>query len=158
MRARRSVAVAALVVAGATLGACARVGPHSASDGPTRAPSAPPTPSAPPGAITPPTPSRSSPDALPTRVTPTPKPVPAKSACTASHLAVTQLPGGEGAAGTIAVTIRLTNTGSTACTLRGYPSFTLTGGGRTLPAQVIHGNLGGPFDTPVTTVTLAPGD
>ena len=69
-----------------------------------------------------------------------------------------QLPGGEGAAGTIAVTIRLTNTGSAACTLRGYPSFTLTGGGRTLPADLIHGNLGGPFDTPVTTVTLAPVD
>lgn len=93
------------------------------------------------------------------RVSPTPKPLaPAQSTCSASHVAVKQLPGGDGAAGTIAVTIRVTNVGSEACMLRGYPSFTLAGGGRTLPAEVTHGNLDGPFDAPVTTVTLAPGD
>jgi len=49
------------------------------------------------------------------------------------------------------------NTGSTPCTLSGYPTVTLTSGGRPLGFQYVHG--GGPYVTrkPPVVVSLRPG-
>jgi hypothetical protein len=83
--------------------------------------------------------------------------------CPATALTLAQRPGNDGAAGTIVVTVLVTNRSARACTLRGYPVFTLTAHSASLsrdidePVTLRHGELGGPFAKPVTTVTLAPG-
>lgn len=76
-------------------------------------------------------------------------------ACPASALTLAQVPGDDGAAGTIVVRVRVTNTSSRACTVRGYPAFNLNVL-LTVPMTIEHGGLGGPFASPVTTVRLAP--
>jgi Protein of unknown function (DUF4232) len=73
-------------------------------------------------------------------------------------LAVVQLAGDDGAAGTIVVRVQVTNGGAGACTISGYPDFTLTvGAGPVRSVTLVHGQLGGPFAAPATTLTLTPG-
>ncbi|MEP6481909.1 MAG: DUF4232 domain-containing protein [Rhodoglobus sp.] len=76
-----------------------------------------------------PTPSASTPSPTPTP-TPTQTAAPAVSSCAADSLAVKR-GGSDGAAGSTYVTFTFTNSGSTACTLAGYPtmSFVDPGGG-----------------------------
>jgi hypothetical protein len=68
---------------------------------------------------------------------------------------------GSGAAGTIEMSVNLTNHGSSVCTLFGYPGMQLLdGSGNKLPTNVVRG--GGPqfpvaaANQPPTTVTVAP--
>jgi hypothetical protein len=61
-----------------------------------------------------------------------------------------------GAAGTIAVGVSLKNTGTTACTLRGYASLRLANARGQLPTTVTHGGLQ-PFKTTPKTVLVQPG-
>ncbi len=69
---------------------------------------------------------------------------------------------GDGAAGTIYQTVNFTNTGTTTCTLKGYPGMQLYGsGGATIPTTVVRGlgaNSGGTpaAAAPPALVTLAP--
>jgi hypothetical protein len=56
--------------------------------------------------------------------------------CTASDLTLAQLPGSDGAAGTVIIAVALTNKSAETCSMTGYPSFTATsdasgGGGPT---------------------------
>jgi hypothetical protein len=87
------------------------------------------------------------------------------AACTSTGFTLKQVPGGNGAAGTIVVAISITNSGGSTCVLNGYPDFTLTG--RTTgsstdkpePVTIKPGHLGGlpAFGHIPTTVTVAPG-
>jgi hypothetical protein len=63
--------------------------------------------------------------------------------------------GSSGAAGTIELTISLTDTSASECTMRGYPGMLLLGsGGSALPTTIVRGG-GLTFErVPVTTVTL----
>jgi hypothetical protein len=79
-----------------------------------------------------------------------------------SDLAVSQLPGDSGAAGTIAIAIQVKNTSSHKCTVKGYPAFTLSdheGSSDTdEPVQLSHGAyVTGAFGAPVKTITVSPG-
>lgn len=84
--------------------------------------------------------------------------------CTTGDVSLNQQPGDSGAAGTIVVAIRVTNSSTHTCTLRGYPDFTLTAHSVSLskdidePVTLSHGVFAGPvFGAKVVTVTLAPG-
>jgi hypothetical protein len=59
-------------------------------------------------------------------LTPTTTPTPILQACTSNHLAAT-VDDGEGAAGTEFNQLILTNTGTTQCTLQGYPGLAFVG-------------------------------
>src|SRR5262245_37290526 len=85
---------------------------------------------APPGAGTPP-----AQPAPPTATThPAGPPPPAgPRPCTATNLAVSQLPGDSGAGPQDAVEFAVVDTGSATCTLHGYPTFTLT-----VPSASMH--------------------
>ena len=72
------------------------------------------------------------------------------SPCTANDFALAQLPGGDAASGTVIVAIGLTSKSGRACVLNGYPDFTLSGGGHTLPVTIQHGGL------PVPPINAAP--
>jgi hypothetical protein len=81
----------------------------------------------------------------------------AGNACDASDLTLAQLPGGDAASGTVIVAIGLTNTSAKACTLNGYPVFTLTGGGHALPVTIQHGGMPvPPVNAPAQPVTVNP--
>jgi hypothetical protein len=77
----------------------------------------------------------------------------AAAPCTTSGLGVA-LGGSQGTAGSIIVTVTFTNSGSSSCTLSGYPGVSLTAGSP--PAQVGAAAVRD-GSVPVTTVTLAPG-
>jgi hypothetical protein len=78
-------------------------------------------------------------------------------ACTAGDLTLGQMPGGDAAGGTVVVVIGLTNKSSHACSVNGYPDFTLTGSGGNQPITIEHSGLGIPaLNTPPTPVTLSP--
>jgi hypothetical protein len=83
-------------------------------------------------------------------------------ACSANALSLAQLPGQDGAAGTIVVKIRITNVSGRACVLGGYPNFRLTAPSASMGTDVnetislVDGGLGGPFATPPASLTLAP--
>lgn len=80
--------------------------------------------------------------------------------CQPGQLSVTST-AGSAAAGTISLQIRMTNTSSATCTLRGYPGMQLLDAqGNPLPTNVVRG--GATFPNPkaqagVVEVTLAPG-
>lgn len=76
------------------------------------------------------------------------------SSCTSSNLAASIAEGDGGAAGTIGITLVLTNKGSASCTLQGWPGVSLVGGGT--GTQI---GAAAKFDrtTPHGTVTLASG-
>ncbi len=78
----------------------------------------------------------------------TPMAGPAACLASALHPAVVST---SGAAGTIGLTISLTNAGSTACTLRGFPGVSLVHAGVQVGAAATRDSAG------VTTVTLPPG-
>jgi hypothetical protein len=73
--------------------------------------------------------------------------------CATSDLTVT-LGGSQGAAGSIYQTIDFTNSGSSECTLYGYPGVSLQGG---TPAAQIGAAAARSTTTPASLVTLAPG-
>ena len=79
------------------------------------------------------------------------------AACSASHLSATQTGSGAGMSQPFSV-ITVTNTGSSTCSLNGYP--TLTGAWTRSGRQSIHvkdGNLGNMSDPGPSHVSLAPG-
>jgi Protein of unknown function (DUF4232) len=81
----------------------------------------------------------------------------APAACAASDLALAQLPGGEGAAGTVIVSIGLTNRSGRACSLNGYPEFTLAGSAGDQQVAIEHDGLGmATFQAKPSPVTAAP--
>jgi hypothetical protein len=80
--------------------------------------------------------------------------------CTSTALKLAPVPGSEnGAAGSTYVQIALTNTSKAACTVKGYPAFTLTKPGDVdVPVTIDHPtNLVSPFGGAPATVTLQPG-
>ena len=80
---------------------------------------------------------------------------PVGRACAAADLTLAQLPGGDAAGGTVIAPIGLTNKSGRACSLNGYPEFTLTGAGNNLPLAIQHGGINMPtFTAPPTAVTL----
>lgn len=78
----------------------------------------------------------------------------ASNTCSTSELAGSIGPGGGGAAGSVEVSIALENTGSSSCTLQGWPgvSFVGDGNGTQIGAAAVLDR-----DVPHGTVTLAPG-
>ncbi len=98
--------------------------------------------------------------APPTTTTTTTVPVQTSTLCQPSelHLAIA---GQTGAAGTLTVTVGLTNTSSATCTMQGYPGMQLLGSaGTSLPTTVVRGQ--GHFPNPAANaapapVSLAPG-
>ncbi|ROQ37164.1 uncharacterized protein DUF4232 [Frondihabitans sp. PhB188] len=100
-----------------------------------------------------PTPSESV-SATPTKTTPAGGGGTTVSSCTSSNLAASIAEGDGGAAGTIGITLVLTNKGSASCTLQGWPGVSLVGGGT--GTQI---GAAAKFDrtTPHGTVTLASG-
>ncbi len=104
----------------------------------------------------------SSPASVSASASPSAAPAPASPSLDAgprpcAALAVAQLPGDDGAAGTIVVRIQVTNGGTGPCTISGYPDFTLTVHSAAHPVTLVRGQLGGPFAAPATTLTVAPG-
>jgi Protein of unknown function (DUF4232) len=83
------------------------------------------------------------------------------STCKSTQL-VASVGQGNGGAGTIYQTINFTNTGTTPCTLMGYPGMQLySSGGATIPTTVVRGLGANPGTTPAAgaapaLVTLAP--
>jgi hypothetical protein len=78
-------------------------------------------------------------------------------ACTASDLTLAQMPGGDAAGGTVVVAIGLTNKSGHACSVNGYPDFTLTGSTGNQPVTIEHSGLGIPaLNAPPVPVTLNP--
>jgi Protein of unknown function (DUF4232) len=76
----------------------------------------------------------------------------AAAACRTSSLRVASAPGSGGAAGSFYFDLTFTNTGSSACTLYGYPGVSFTTAGHSqlgLPAQRVT--------SPAQLVTLSPG-
>jgi hypothetical protein len=140
----------------AALAAC------TAKAGPSATPPSPPGPSAAQGLGAQPSPSPSV-SASPSHPAPATTTAAAVGPCTASGLSLVQLPGDNGAAGTIVIAIQLTNTSGHRCTISGYPDFTVTFHSASMssdinePVALQHGNLPGTaFNDPVTTVTLDP--
>jgi hypothetical protein len=84
----------------------------------------------------------------------------AGAAVVAAPCAATQLVGkvrqSSGAAGTIALSIRVRNVSNATCSIRGFPLLKLRNNTRQIPTLVRHGGLA-ILDRPVQTVTLAPG-
>jgi hypothetical protein len=85
------------------------------------------------------------------------------AACTHNDLSLAQLPGSDGAGGTVIVAIGLHNISSHACTLEGYPSFTLVGrtagstGDTEEPVTVQRGGPGPPgFALPARQTVVPP--
>jgi hypothetical protein len=77
--------------------------------------------------------------------------------CAAADLALAQLPGGEGASGTVLVSIGLTNRSGRACSINGYPAFTLAGSAGDQPVAIEHDGLGMPtFQMAPSPVTVNP--
>lgn len=74
--------------------------------------------------------------------------------CAASSLAASIEPGSGGAAGSVIVHLALRNTGSTACTLQGWPGVSFVGGGN---GTQIGAAAAQEKSSPHPTVTLAPG-
>ncbi len=74
--------------------------------------------------------------------------------CAASSLAASIEPGSGGAAGSVIVHLALRNTGSTACTLQGWPGVSFVGGGN---GTQIGAAATQEKSSPHPTVTLAPG-
>jgi Protein of unknown function (DUF4232) len=104
-----------------------------------------------------------SPSVSPSQPAPATTTAAAVGPCTASGLSLVQLPGDNGAAGTIVIAIQLTNTSGHRCTISGYPDFTVTFHSASMssdinePVALQHGNLPGTaFNDPVTSVTLDP--
>jgi len=147
---RGMVVAGCAVLAAAALAGC-RVGGSGAGAVGGGTPATPSVPGAPSTPATPAAPGGGGPSGVPVGLL----------ACRAAALRLVQLPGGDGAMGTMAVRIEVTNTSVRACTLRGYPAFRLTvhTAGRDVPQPVVprHGSLGGPFAARVSTVRLAPG-
>lgn len=74
--------------------------------------------------------------------------------CAAGDLAASIQPGSGGAAGSVVVHLALQNTGSTSCTLQGWPGVSFVGGGNgTQIGAAATQDKGSPHPT----VTLAPG-
>ncbi|HEY8280859.1 MAG TPA: DUF4232 domain-containing protein [Leifsonia sp.] len=88
------------------------------------------------------------------RPTGTSTPQPVQGQCDTSDLSGSITSGGGGAAGSVAVTLVLTNTGAKACTLQGWPgvSFVGDGNGTQLGAAAEQDTT-----APHPTVSLAPG-
>ncbi|MBF4606515.1 DUF4232 domain-containing protein [Curtobacterium sp. VKM Ac-1393] len=78
----------------------------------------------------------------------------AGSRCAASSLAASIEPGSGGAAGSVIVHLALRNTGSTTCTLQGWPGVSFVGGGN---GTQIGAAATQEKSSPHPTVTLAPG-
>ena len=76
--------------------------------------------------------------------------------CSGSHL-TGRVAGSSGAAGTIALSIRLRNVSNQSCTMRGYPRLRIVNGTSRLPTRVTHGGLS-ILNRPVQTVRLDPGE
>jgi hypothetical protein len=78
-------------------------------------------------------------------------------ACVAGDLTLAQLPGGDAAGGTVVVPIGLTNKSGRACSVNGYPDFTLAGTSGGQPAVIEHNGIGIPaFNAPPAPVMLNP--
>ncbi len=81
------------------------------------------------------------------------------SAAGCNHISATSGQG-QGAAGTITGTVTVTNTGSTPCTVNGYPILALfSGSGAPLTVTVVNGltvSISPPADGAPAAVTLAP--
>jgi hypothetical protein len=75
--------------------------------------------------------------------------------CSGSHL-TGRVAGSSGAAGTIALAIRLRNVSNRACTMTGYPRLRILEGTTRLPTRVTRGGLAF-LERPVRRVRLAPG-
>ncbi len=93
-----------------------------------------------------------------TSVTPAPSTTSTSTAVVACSR-VTASPGQtQGAAGTVIGTITLTEVGSAACTVLGYPSLArFSASGAPVPVTVVHGltvNLSGPAVQPPSSVTM----
>ncbi|WJY00959.1 DUF4232 domain-containing protein [Curtobacterium sp. 458] len=101
--------------------------------------------------------------------TPTPSSTPSSSAsgssgtgsssggvarCAASSLSLTEQPGSGGAAGSTIIHLAFTNTGSSTCTLQGWPGVSFVGGG---DGQQIGAAASLDRSSPHPTVTLRPG-
>lgn len=85
----------------------------------------------------------------------------ALATCLATQLSLQPHQGG-GAAGTISLTVSMTNTSSTTCTLEGYPGMQLLSAqGTPIPTTVVRGGLAGDLSAegakPPSLVTLSPG-
>jgi Protein of unknown function (DUF4232) len=79
--------------------------------------------------------------------------------CQATQLAITQA-ASSGAAGHIAIALRLHNISMRSCTLKGFATIVLLDGARRPLLTVLRWGTGGffnPFNRPVRLVTLAPG-
>lgn len=119
--------------------------------GGTGSPAAGPTSGAPPvGSATAAGPTDGAPDSAPPSVVGDSTPQPA-GACSAPALTIAEA-GREGAAGSVFVTLRLTNTSGTPCTVTGYPTLELLDD-QGLPLATSNIKDGGPGET----VTLAQG-
>jgi hypothetical protein len=83
----------------------------------------------------------------------------AAAAAGCNHISATSGQG-QGAAGTITGTVTVTNTGSTPCTVNGYPNLALfSGSGAPLTVTVVNGltvSISPPADGAPAAVTLAP--
>jgi hypothetical protein len=67
------------------------------------------------------------------------------------------MPGGDAAGGTVVVAIGVTNKSRRACSVNGYPDFTLAGSGGQQPVTIEHSGLGIPaLNAPPAPVTLNP--
>jgi hypothetical protein len=78
-------------------------------------------------------------------------------ACAAGDLTLAQLPDGDAAGGNVVVAISLTNKSSRACSVNGYPDFTLAGTSGSQPITIEHNGFGMPaFSAPPAPVTLSP--
>jgi Protein of unknown function (DUF4232) len=62
--------------------------------------------------------------------------------CAGADLSLAQLPGDSGAGGTVVTAIAVNNRGSHACTIAGYPEFTLTGPAGSPTPAILHGGSG----------------
>jgi hypothetical protein len=76
--------------------------------------------------------------------------------CQAGQLTVA-VAGSSGAAGTIELTVSMTNASGATCGLSGYPGLLLLAGSTPLPTSVQRGGGLSFENLPVTSVTLAPG-
>jgi Protein of unknown function (DUF4232) len=142
--------IAGFAVLGATVllaAACASSSPPAASAGSSGSPSAPASSATASGSSAPGSPAA-------------PSTSPAASAhvagvpsCATSNLTVS-LGTSQGTAGSIVQTIEFTNSGSSNCTLYGYPGVSLQGG---TPAVQIGAAAARSTTTPASVVTLAPG-
>jgi hypothetical protein len=97
----------------------------------------------------------------PTTTSTTAAPTTTSAVTTTACSRITASPGqGQGAAGTITGLITVTNAGTTACTVNGYPTMALfSGSGATLTVTIVNGltvSVSSAANAPPTSVSVAP--